>query len=490
MGEGRFARLAMDLVACDPSRQGVCCAAKSFCHFNAICSSDLSATNLVEMVRAVPKCTCSAGFYGDGRSKGSGCTNIDECRTGEAGCEHLCKDKTPGFECSCRPGYVLMPDGRSCGDVDECSTGLSGCSHGCVNLQGSYECRCPQGYEMGEDKRTCIDIDECKGGGPCDGRCYNTRGGFLCSCPPGYRLDPVKGVRCIDRNECLEGLVPNGRAACGADSQLCTNVPGSFQCNCKTGYQQTTQPPLTTNTLPRALQQQRRNSFWTGGLFGPVVPPAPPPRPASPPSTIASLQLAGTANDRGELLIGFGASEPAGMAEVAAEADFSWLVCSDINECEVHPRLYGQPACSPPRTRCNNTSGSFTCECSIGQVYSALINDCTDVMEQVAAPALSPAVGIQGEWRREEKAAGCGNCPAANSHECVLVGESYKCVCRRGYRDVGRGACEDINECEENPCRNSSRPCCLNRPGGFHCVAKQKRPLGGPLSLGWKVCAA
>lgn len=41
-------------------------------------------------------------------------------------------------------------------DVDECTTGNGGCDDECVNLDGSYICRCTQpGYYLQADEHDC-----------------------------------------------------------------------------------------------------------------------------------------------------------------------------------------------------------------------------------------------------------------------------------------------------------------------------------------------
>ena len=55
---------------------------------------------------------------------------------------------------------LLFPPTLSCTncsqDVNECRTGTAGCQHNCRNSQGSYSCSCRQGYTTSvEDHRNC-----------------------------------------------------------------------------------------------------------------------------------------------------------------------------------------------------------------------------------------------------------------------------------------------------------------------------------------------
>ncbi|CDJ43889.1 hypothetical protein ETH_00029950 [Eimeria tenella] len=144
----RLGQLGAELAHCDPKREGVCCLLRDFCDSNADCFSDVSPENVLEWVHALPRCSCRWGFAGDGRSSGSGCSNVDECSTGAAGCEQLCFDLAPGFACGCFPGFRLLPNGKLCQDIDECSSSSSpnaGCQHVCTNLLGSFACSCLPG---------------------------------------------------------------------------------------------------------------------------------------------------------------------------------------------------------------------------------------------------------------------------------------------------------------------------------------------------------
>eukprot|EP00920_Eleutheroschizon_duboscqi_P028559 GHVT01069587.1.p1 GENE.GHVT01069587.1~~GHVT01069587.1.p1 ORF type:complete len:1166 (-),score=348.87 GHVT01069587.1:777-4274(-) len=160
-GSGSFSRAILDLASCDPMVHGACCLAPRFCHPDALCETSGAPTSLAQLANALPKCVCPRGFYGDGRSKGTGCHNIDECATGEAGCAQVCTDLSPGFACSCEEGYRLAADGMTCVDVDECAEGTSGCQFQCTNLPGTFECQCPLGLALTADGRACEDVDEC-----------------------------------------------------------------------------------------------------------------------------------------------------------------------------------------------------------------------------------------------------------------------------------------------------------------------------------------
>lgn len=70
---------------------------------------------------------------------------VNECLARPSPCPQVCIDKPVGYECACRPGFVLSPTNRhQCRDVDECLE--RPCSQLCKNTHGSYRCYCHADY--------------------------------------------------------------------------------------------------------------------------------------------------------------------------------------------------------------------------------------------------------------------------------------------------------------------------------------------------------
>lgn len=113
------------------------------------------------------------------------CTDVDECLLRKP-CQHECRNTVGSFQCTCPPGYQLLPNGRSCKgkglfnqfpnihrflppckwteltfnqfslqlDIDECVEQGIKCGHNqmCFNTRGGYQCLdtpCPASYQSG-----------------------------------------------------------------------------------------------------------------------------------------------------------------------------------------------------------------------------------------------------------------------------------------------------------------------------------------------------
>lgn len=181
-----------------------------------------------------PSCTLEPGFMCVGAP--SVCTDVDECATGNGGCDPLttCTNTGGGFTCGPCPAGYMGTGLTGCDDVNECAVGNGGCDvlTACLNTEGSFSCGpCPAGY-TGDGATGCADVNECAvGNGGCDvlTACTNRAGSFSCgACPTGYTGTGSTG--CADVNECTDGT-----ADCDADA-ICSNTAGSFGCTCAPGF--------------------------------------------------------------------------------------------------------------------------------------------------------------------------------------------------------------------------------------------------------------
>ncbi|XP_034480924.1 uncharacterized protein LOC117786685 [Drosophila innubila] len=275
------------------------------------------------------------------------CQDIDECAAGTHKCSHDCFNTAGGYQCLCPRGMSLQqPEALTCVAPDPCAVNNNGCEQLCLSAeQGS--CTCSKGFVLSDDNKSCTDIDECAvDNGGCQQLCRNLPGSHSCACDKGYELTD-DGHSCQDVDECA-GLLSGG---C---THECINHPGSYECGCPLGY----------------LLQEDEHSCQPA-LVG------------CPPGTRHT--------DKGCEPIDCGL----GML-IGVDGD-----CVDIDECQVN-----NGGCSH---LCENTKGSFKCNCPQGYQLATNTHDCEDV---------------------NECAVDNGGC----QESCINEPGSFKCQCGEGKR--------------------------------------------------------
>eukprot|EP00920_Eleutheroschizon_duboscqi_P038463 GHVT01092195.1.p1 GENE.GHVT01092195.1~~GHVT01092195.1.p1 ORF type:complete len:848 (+),score=286.26 GHVT01092195.1:202-2745(+) len=241
----RVAPPANDLAAASPLLDGVC----NIRAFNPCVALARCQPTVPIVGQAL--CLCPKGFAGDGKRDGTGCTNVDECRTGTNNCNpesQVCVDEQGGFRCECKPGFQRAADGKTCLDVDECQDPrLHNCDLDtmvCHNETGSFRCSCKNAlHGLDESTHRCRDRDECHDMdgalNPCAQRCENIPQGVRCSCENGFVLS-ADGRSCLDVDECqdpaLHSCDPLGLIS------RCENNRGSYTCVCNEALGYTTGP--------------------------------------------------------------------------------------------------------------------------------------------------------------------------------------------------------------------------------------------------------
>uniref|UniRef100_A0A6Q2ZBV6 Signal peptide, CUB domain, EGF-like 2 n=1 Tax=Esox lucius TaxID=8010 RepID=A0A6Q2ZBV6_ESOLU len=243
------------------------------CHIDAFCQN----------TQASSKCTCKAGFKGDGKH----CEDIDECDIDyNGGCVHECNNIPGNYRCTCHDGFNLAHDGHNCLDVNECVFNNGGCQQTCVNTMGSYECRCNEGFFLSDNQHTCIHRSveglncmnkehgcahicketpkvgvacECRpgfllarnqrgciltcnhGNGGCQHSCEDTDQGPICRCHMRYTLQP-DGRSCVEQAEATtESSDHNATSFAEVDKRVkrrllmetCAVNNGGCDCTCK-----------------------------------------------------------------------------------------------------------------------------------------------------------------------------------------------------------------------------------------------------------------
>ncbi|XP_042784615.1 adhesion G protein-coupled receptor E5 isoform X1 [Panthera leo] len=126
--------------------------------------------------------------------------------------------------------------------------------------------------------------------------------------------------------------------------------------------------------------------------------------------------------------------------------------CQGVDKCQLKPRL------CKGRSICINTQGNYTCRCPPGlELNLSDPNVCSDVNECTS-----------------------GQNPCHNTTHCLNNIGSYECRCRPGWKPIpgspdgpNNTVCEDVDECSSWPpvCHNST--VCINTVGSYRCRCRR-----------------
>ncbi|XP_041916698.1 signal peptide, CUB and EGF-like domain-containing protein 2 isoform X5 [Alosa sapidissima] len=372
------------------------------CHIDAICQN----------TQASYKCTCKAGFKGDGKH----CEDIDECDIEHnGGCVHECHNIPGNYRCTCHDGFNLAHDGHNCLDVDECLFNNGGCQHVCVNTMGSYECRCKEGFFLSDNQHTCIHRSveglSCmnKDHG-CAHICKETpKGGVACECRPGFEL--AKNQR---------GCILTCNHGNGGCQHTCEDTEQGPICRCHGRYALLSDGRSCTEKDEAAIDPAEHNATTLAEVDKRVK--------RRLLMETCAVNNGGCDCDCKDTSTGVRCSCPVGFT---LQPDGK--SCKDIDECELH-----NGGCDH---FCRNTIGSYECSCHKGFKLLTDERSCQDIDECY--------------FERT-----CG-------HTCVNSPGSFQCICNKGYTLYGLAHCGDINECSMN--NGGCQHRCENTMGGFEC---------------------
>ncbi|XP_073253383.1 adhesion G protein-coupled receptor E2-like [Porites lutea] len=150
----------------------------------------------------------------------------------------------------------------------------------------------------------------------------NTVGSYKCNCPSGYIQKPGANNQCQDIDECSKGY-------CDLLRSTCVNLQGSYRCDCKSGYENITPKIcININECTRGIDScDKRSSYCTDA--------------------------------DGDFLC---------RCKTGYNQGANNKLCVDVNEC-LNPI-----ACIEPAT-CENTVGSYKCNCPSGWVQKPGTNN-------------------------------------------------------------------------------------------------------------------
>ncbi|XP_019131933.2 signal peptide, CUB and EGF-like domain-containing protein 2 isoform X6 [Larimichthys crocea] len=385
-----------------PEIRDPCAEGSDGCHIDAICQT----------TQGSYKCTCKAGFKGDGKH----CEDIDECDLEyNGGCVHECNNIPGNYRCTCYDGFNLAHDGHNCLDVDECKFNNGGCQHTCVNTMGSYECRCKEGFFLSNNQHTCIHrsvegLNCMNKEHGCAHICKETpKGGVACECRPGFELA---------RNQ--RGCILTCNHGNGGCQHTCEDTESGPICRCHARY---TLQPDKRSCVERD-EATTESSDHNATSFTEVD------------KRVKRRLLMETCavNNGGcdctckDTSTGVRCSCPIGFT---LQPDGK--TCKDIDECELH-----NGGCEH---FCRNTIGSFECNCRKGFKLLTDERSCQDIDECFFERTCD--------------------------HTCVNSPGGFQCLCNKGYTMYGLAHCGDINECSVN--NGGCEQGCENTMGGFEC---------------------
>uniref|UniRef100_A0A665VWD1 Signal peptide, CUB and EGF-like domain-containing protein 2 n=1 Tax=Echeneis naucrates TaxID=173247 RepID=A0A665VWD1_ECHNA len=424
-----------------PEIRDPCAEGSDGCHIDAICQT----------TQGSYKCTCKAGFKGDGKH----CEDTDECDLEyNGGCVHECNNIPGNYRCTCYDGFNLAHDGHNCLDVDECKLNNGGCQHTCVNTMGSYECRCKEGFFLSDNQHTCIHrsvegLNCMNKEHSCAHICKETsKGGVACKCRPGFELA---------RNQ--RGCILTCNHGNGGCQHTCEDTESGPICRCHIRY---------------TLQPDKRSCVET-----------------------CAVNNGGCDCTCKDTSTGVRCSCPIGFT---LQPDGK--TCKDIDECELH-----NGGCDH---FCRNTIGSFECNCRKGFKLLTDERSCQDIDEcfferTCDHTCVNSPGGFQCLCNKGYTMYGLAHCGDINEcsmnnggceQGCENTMGGYECFCHPGYK-LHWNKKDCIGKMAEGlPSTNPpSKPTlnCSKQEGGDRCFLtcqSQVHISSGELLWAWSLCSA
>ncbi|XP_072401961.1 uncharacterized protein [Diabrotica undecimpunctata] len=474
---------------------------------------------------------CPPGFHYKAATEA--CADIDECLTGENDCNkesQFCLNTKGNYTCvdkasrnTCPPGFKMNTVVQQCEDINECEEEENLCAQNekCVNEPGGHTCVpqdnsgsiptskvipttrsttttsttqpttttqkviCPTGYSYVQETHLCADINECQVGlHNCKvaERCDNTIGSFHCSrifgCGTGYTLNSANGL-CEDDDECILGthncreLGPNFK---------CRNTFGSYRCEPTRPYYQN----------PSPLDKMRPLA-----PYQPNIPPSTNPTTAQ--YSKSTLNAAAhTPDDK----------NPIYELPFISSKYYTVQTTPSTKATEQSKPSYAQdPRVVPgsitpldrPRSNITQNSGTIFPIGRFTTLSTSTVNTprstypspkifTANTEDDGTLPYYSPRLTSPKTTPSTTTTTvtyGYPNWPTReNPYYPIISGQQKKCL--PGYRMNYRGQCEDIDECESNPCGRFEK--CINYKGRYDCIPPIQCKLGYELNESGDQC--
>ncbi|XP_068057329.1 sushi, nidogen and EGF-like domain-containing protein 1 isoform X2 [Anomalospiza imberbis] len=529
-GAGRFTCL------CPPGFRGNNCETESPCE-NRVCQNGGSC----QVVNRTAACLCQSGYSGEDCQ-----TEVNECESSPCLNGGHCIDLVDNYTCVCLEPFVGQ----------RCETDSSSCEdRSCQNRQtcnyirpGRYICTCSPGYYG----------NNCQYGGPrmpgaclshpCQnaGSCLETERGYVCECQEGYtgqdcRDQLSEGCECRNGGSCLEGNVTvcqclpgffgllcefevtttpcNMNTQC-PDGGYCMEYGGSYLCVCHTNYGTNHTMPSPCDSEPclnGGSCQVHDDSYiceCPQGFLGMHCEKAKPRLCSTGP-----CRNGGTCREAdGEYHCTCPYRFTGKHCEIGKPDPCASGPCQNGGtcfhyigkykcdcppgytgrHCEIVPSPCFLSPCENGAT-CEDLGGGYACTCSMGYVgkHCQFEVDCGIPSEVKHAQASfnSTKVGSLAEYQCElgyilsqhnhprvcrvpgvwsdppecDEIDECQSQPCLNGGQCKDRVSAFLCLCEPGYTGYH---CElDVDECQSEPCKNSGT--CQDLPGSFACYCPE-----------------
>ncbi|XP_067686050.1 fibrillin-2-like [Haliotis asinina] len=492
------------------------------CAQGAICPQSSDCVNNPGSFR----CVCRTGYRLNNAT--NTCDDINECDEPALNtCDQRCTNNVGSFVCECNAGYVRETD--RCRDVDECATGKDDCQHNCRNTDGGYACSCRPGFLLQTNRRSCVAATECTTL-QCQQGCQVDQGNESCFCNSGFKVDPTNSSLCVDVNECTEGTDP-----CATGGATCNNIGngGGYECVCKSGSKLQNDGVTCADCVQGTFGQECRSNCscnvvntatcdkvngsctcvkgWEGDTCSDDV------NECNTANCGANSTCTNTNGsficecENGFFRTAFNSCQACdanhwgkncinrcmcGVNSVACNSTNGECTCrtgwkgdtcnEDVNECMDNATI----CAGTPNSNCNNTVGSFICECNSGFQQNPTTKMCVDVNEcldgdlntcsqnctnTVGGHDCSCFDGYVGTGNSctdiNECTANATICSGLANSNCTNTDGSYRCDCVSGYvKNATTNLCDDIDECQNtNICSGTPNSTCSNSPGSFSC---------------------
>ena len=417
-------------------------------------------------------CDCPAGWTGLRCDE-----DVNECALNPCKNGGTCTDGVNSYTCACATEWT----GDTCeDDVDECDLNKDGdlttddthcaANANCKNNDGGYECPCKDGYTIEEG--VCVDILECSNTTPpCNSNqnCIEKTGrqeypnGYICECKQGFS-GPTCGT---NDDDCASNPCKNGGS--------CTDGVNSYTCTCAAGWNGTTCENDVDECASNPCPDQR-----CFNLVGN--------------STAVCRDKTCTSSDlkceHGDLIgdIVF-PDEPSGGWTNAGDITRGTQNC--VCDCQTDGGVLGASDGFVKRTTASPGHAVGSCTvCPAGDGYDSgacvqctykTVNDLDTYTAECATLSCDAGYGQTSDgWDYTDISTDSGNCVACTGNTTSPGGQGQcaEIACNPGSKPISspnrtlghtsQDNCEDILECEPNPCQHGGN--CTDGVNEFTCA--------------------